>query len=501
MTRFKHWLLVLTVLFLVHGGTSAKTLRIGLSNDPDNLDPALARTAVSYVALAAVCDGLFEVTPDDQLAPKLATGYTLAEDGRTLTITLRQGVRFHDGELLDAAAVKYSIERLLTLPGSIWKTAYQSISSVEIINARTVVLHLSAPNAPLLLRIARLSVVSPKAAQAAGEKFGNHPVCAGPFKFVEHVAQDRVVVEKFGDYWNKDHVFLDRIVYRAIPDSAVRLANLRSGDLDLIEQVAATDVSGVRSEPGLRVMSILSTAYQGITINLNNGPRAKNPLGQDPRVREAFELALDRDEINRVVFNGEELPNNQWILPDSPYHVKTLPMPARDVAKAKALLQAAGQPNPVVTLMVPNIPERLQVAQVIQAMTKEAGFDVRVLASELTAGLQAMRKGDFEAFLLGFTGATPDPDSTVFIPLSCQGSFNDGKYCNPELDRLLDLGRTTLVPAERMKIYEQAASIVLNDRPIIYLYHIRWIWAYTASLSGFQPNPVGLIRATDLKLE
>ena len=163
-------------------------------------------------------------------------------------------------------------------------------------------------------------MVSPKAAEAAGDKFALHPVCAGPYKFVERVPQDRIVVEKFADYWDKDHVFIDKITYLPIVDSTVRLANLQSGGLDLIERVLATDIKSVRDNPKLRLSKAVSLGWFGLLVNLDNGPKANNPLGKDARVRRAFELSLDRDAINQVVFNGEFVPGNQWVNPQSPFY-------------------------------------------------------------------------------------------------------------------------------------------------------------------------------------
>src|SRR3954447_14583472 len=222
---------------------------------------------------------------------------------------LRQGVKFHDGEPFDAAAVKFNIERHLKLPGSNRKAEISAVTGVDIIDDHTVKLVLSAPFAPLLAQLTDRAgmMVSPKAAQAvqaSGGDFSTHPVCAGPFKFVERVAQDRIVLERFADYWNKDTVKFDKVVFLPIPDATVRLANLQSGGLDLIERVMATDVDAVKKDSRLKFAEITGLGYQGITINLNNGPKAKNPLGEDARIRQALELSIDRTALNQVVFNG-----------------------------------------------------------------------------------------------------------------------------------------------------------------------------------------------------
>ena len=162
-------------------------------------------------------------------------------------------------------------------------------------------------------------MVSPKAAKEAGDKFGQKPVCAGPFKFVERVQQDRIVLEKFADYWDKANVHIDRIIYRADRrlDGAAR---------EPANRASSTSSSG-RSRPtsrtcaptsSLKVATITELGYQGITINVGKGEAAKNPLGQDPRVRRAFELAIDRDALNQVVYNGEYTVGNQWVSPKNP---------------------------------------------------------------------------------------------------------------------------------------------------------------------------------------
>src|SRR6516165_8678057 len=345
--------LIATCLFgftLSGGAAVAQTLRIGLAEDPDMLDPTLSRTFVSYVVRTALCDKLFDIGLEQEIVPQLASQWEWTDDKRGLVIKLRPGVKFHDGEPFDAVAAKFSIERHLTMPGSTRKSDISAISRVEIIDDHTAKLVMSTPFAPLLAQLATSAgtMMSPKAAQAAGENFGSHPVCAGPFKFVERVVQDRIVLERFADYWDKDKIKLDRIVYLPIPDSTVRLANLRSGGLDMIERVAATDLDTVRKDARLKLATIIGLGYTGITINLANGERSKTPLGQDARVRQALELSLDRVALNQVVFNGEFQPGNQWLPPENAYYVKELPIPARDVAQAKALLAAAGTSDPTV---------------------------------------------------------------------------------------------------------------------------------------------------------
>jgi len=310
------------------------------------------------------------------------------------------------------------------------------------------------------------------------------------------------VLDRFADYWNKDAIHFDRIVFLPIVDSTVRLANLQSGGLDLIERVAATDVDTVKRDGRLKLGEITGLGYIGITTNLNNGPRSKNPLGQDPRVRQALELSIDRAALNQVVFNGLFQPGNQWEPPGNPYYVKSMPIPERDVAKAKQLLAAANMPRPSVTLMVPTNPEVLQAAQVIQSMAVESGFDIKIQATEFASSLDLAVKGDFEAYLIGWSGRT-DPDGNIYNFVACKAppALNTGHYCNPEVDRELETARQAADPAERMPHYATVAEYVLSDRPLIYLWHNEYLYGMSARLIGFTPYPDGLIRPQGIRMQ
>ena len=344
-------------------------------------------------------------------------------------------------------------------------------------------------------------MVSPKAAEAAGDKFGLHPVCAGPYKFVERVQQDRIVVEKFADYWNKDQVFIDRITYLPIVDATVRLANLRSGGLDLIERVLATDIKTVRDNPKLKLSKAVSLGWFGLLINVANGPKADTPFGKDARVRRAFELSLDREALNQVVFNGEFVPGNQWVSPQNPYYQAAFPIPKRDIAKAKALMKEAGVTAPLpIDFMVSNTPETRAVAEVVQSMAAEAGFDLKIRVTEVATALKQGEDGNFQLYMNTWSGRS-DPDGNSVIYQTCGAPQNMGHYCDKEVDAWHQEARAATDLAARKAAYEKITNRFLADGWIVYLYHPQVLIAHTDRLEGYKPMPDGLVRVIGLRLK
>jgi peptide/nickel transport system substrate-binding protein len=498
-------LLTMAALFAVAGGAAhaQSTLRIGLAEDPDVLDPTLARTYVGRIVFSSICDKLFDIDEKLNFVPQLALSHQTSADGKAVTITLRPNVKFHDGEKLDAEAAKFSFERHLTMQGSFRKPELAAVERVEVVDPLTVRLVLKTPFSPLLAQLTDRSgmMVSPKAAKEAGDRFGLKPVCAGPYKFVERVQQDRIVVEKFQDYWNKDNVHIDRIVYLPIVDSTVRLANLKSGGLDLIERVLATDIKEVRADPRLKLSTSIELGYQGVTLNIGNGERSKLPFGANVKARQAFEAAIDRDALNQVVFNGEFMPGNQWVNPENAYYQKSLPVPKRDLARAKTLLKEAGVTLPVaVDLMVPKGAETQQVAEMVQAMAGEAGFDVKIRVTEFATSLKEAEDGRYQAYVLAWSGR-PDPDGNSYIFHKCKAPQNYGGYCDKDVGQWLDDARLVNDPAQRKAIYDKVAQKVIKEGSILYLYHRRILIAHTARLDGYKQMPDGLVRVVGLKLK
>jgi peptide/nickel transport system substrate-binding protein len=363
------------------------------------------------------------------------------------------------------------------------KGELKPVSAVEVVDGRTVRLKLSQPYAPLIAVLADRAGMMISPAGFAG--LPNALPCAGPFKLTERVAQDRIVVERDPNYWDAGAVKLDRIVYQPIPDTTVRLVNLQAGQLDMVERLGPTDVAAVKKDPKLTLIAQPALAYY--TMSLNVAPGAALA---DPKVREALEASIDRTVINQVVMDGQFIPSNQFEAPGSRYWNADHPVPARDLAKAKTLLAGA---HPAVTLTVGNSPVELQVAQVVQSMAAEAGFDVKLRALEANAMVAATKAGDYDAALVIWSGRV-DPDGNVAIWLASDGFLNWGKYKNPAFDMLLAQARgVTDVPA-RQALYQKVSATYLADRPHLVLYHTKWLYGLSGKVSGFVPAPDGLIR-------
>jgi len=488
------------VLWFAAGGMAQpRVLHVGLREDPDLLDPTLESSYVGRIVFAGMCDKLFDIDAKLNIVPQLATGYEW-RDATHLVIHLRPGVMFQDGEKFDADALKYKLMRDLTAKGSMRRGEVNSIASIDIIDPMTVRLNLQAPAAQLLAQLTDRAgiMISPKAAEAAGDKFGLHPVCAGPFSFDRRVAQDRIVLKRFPAYWNASSIHFDEMVYLPNPNSSVRLANLQAGALDLVEYILPTDVPAVQKDPKLKVAIDDSLAYEGITINTDNGPAAKTTLGQNALVRQAFELALDRAALIQVVYNGMFTPTAQANPPSSPFFFQDVQPPARDVAKAKALLRQAGVTPPVaVTLTITNNPDIQQVGEVIQAMAGEAGFDVRLRVTEFASSLQAGYAGDFQGYLIGWSGRA-DPDGNMWQMLHTGGTFNYGHYSSPVVDQALDDARTVADTDQRRAFYAKVWAQERRDLPLIYLWTAKNIVGMKKTLTGFEQVPDGLIRLQGL---
>ena len=481
------------------------TLTVALSADPDKLDPTLSRSLYSRYVFHTMCEKLYDLGPDAKIVPQLATALpTIAADGLSLTIPLKQGVKFADGGTLDSNAVKISINRGLTLAGSGRKSELGPITSVETPDPNTVVIKLSKPFAPLTAALADRAgmVLSPAAVAKLGANFSTAPVCVGPFKFASRVAQNSIKVVKDPLYYDAAKVHLDAIEYRIITDSSIRSANLKSGDAQVADSLSTQDAPSLQKDSSMTVLQSQSLGYQGLTINIANANGIGNPLKQldtpiakDPRVRQALDLSIDRAALVKSIFNGLSTVACSPISPKSEFTSDAAQVcPAHDTAKAKQLLADAGVTTPYkVTMITSNNPDSLRLAQALQAMVKEGGFDLVIKPVEYAALLDQQDRGDFELLQLGWSGRV-DPDANTYNFVGTTGSQNVAGYSSPEVDKLLTDARQNTDKAQRIKLYGDVVSKLQQDDPLIYMYRQRNLTGVSKKLLGIQVYPDGVIR-------
>jgi peptide/nickel transport system substrate-binding protein len=480
------------------------TLTVSLAEDPDALDPTLARTFVGRIVFMHICEKLYDINAGAQIVPQLAAAMPkVSADKRTVTIRLRRGIKFNDGTAFNAQAVKVSLDRHRTLPRSARASELSPVSSVTTSGAYTVVIHLSDPYAPLTAQLADRSgmVMSPKQLDALGDRFATNPVCVGPFQFVSRTAGDRIVLKKSSFYYGKSRVHLNGLVFRIITDPASAAANLKSGDTQVQDRIASTELQGIARNKNLRIIKATSLGYQGITINIGN----KNGLGKGysnvgtalaahPGLRQAFELAIDRSVINRVVFGGTVLPGCTPIPPSSAWFDRSIKCPKRNLNRAKQLVRQSGVSNPSVRLMIGTDSVARRLGQVIQAEEEQAGFRITLEPTEFVTSLAKADAGNFDAFVIGWSGRV-DPDGNIYQFVATKGSQNDSGYSRGKLDIILNNARKASNPAVRKRLYHLAEQIIVTDRPLIYLYHTVTRDGVAKRVKGVRLYGDGLIRA------
>jgi peptide/nickel transport system substrate-binding protein len=482
-----------------------KTLTVALNEDPDILDPTLARSYVGRIVFSQMCEKLYEIDEKLKIYPQLAADLpSFSDGGKTVTIKLRSGVKFNDGTPLTAEAVRFSLDRHHNMKASNRRSELDSVSSVEVVDPQTLRLRLKAPFTPIVAILADRAgmPVSPGPARQLDDKFGTAPVCVGPWTFKERVPQDRIVLEKSPHYFDPSQARYDRIIFRIIADNNVRLANLRSGDIDVMHMVAPTDAASLRKEGRFEVSSVTGIGYSGLTINLRNKTGKTQPpgdlgtpLANDPRVREALELSIDREALNQVAWEGQYTPGCTPIAPVSPFHDKSRKCPGRDIARAKKLMAEAGLAGGYsFEMTLPNNPQQRRVAEVIQGMAKEAGFNISLQPAEFASALKDDDAGKLTTFLIGWSGRV-DPDDNIHQFHTCGGSLNTTNSCDESIDALLNKAREISDQAQRAALYQQAIDkFTKGRRNILYLYHLNYVVAFPKNLKGYQAVPDGLIR-------
>ncbi|WP_150461436.1 ABC transporter substrate-binding protein [Nesterenkonia ebinurensis] len=486
------------------------SLTIGISGDPGNLDPTFASTLTSLSVYNAMCELLYNADDEGNVYPQLAADSPeFSEDGQIATIPLREDVVFQDGTLMDAEAVKFSIDRHMEAEGSQRSGELSAVESVEVVDEHTVDIHLVEPTAPGAFDVIFTDragiIVSPTAVGEAGdEAFAESPVCVGPFAFESRMSQDHIRLTKDENYYNADNVYLDEVTYQVITDSNVRVTNLRSGDVDVIERVPTTDVEDLESASGVVLERREGLGYMNIDINIGNvdgnqepAGQVEGPLAENPDVRRALEMSLDREAINQVVFNGEYEVACGFMAPSSELATEaTLACPGYDPDGAADLLEQAGVDTPLeVELMINTMPEMRRMGEMIQSMAGEVGFEVTLDIQESTVTIERGYGGDYETYINSWSGRI-DPDANISQFVASDSPRTMTKYSNEEVDELLAAARAAQDPEERAEMYEQINAQLREDLPMIFLVRPVNLVGIRDDVAGIELRPNGSVVPT-----
>jgi peptide/nickel transport system substrate-binding protein len=465
------------------GGAGSKyggVLTVGLfAGDPDSLDPSLLRNLSAVEIADSYCERLYVFNGKADVVPQLAAALpTISKDKLTYTIPLRKGILFNDGTPFNAQAVVTTIQRDLTLPGSSRAGNLSAIGSVSATEPTTVVVHLSSRYGPFLDTLATADGMIESPAQIAklGANFGNDPVCVGPFMFDHRDPGVDVTVVKSPYYYAQGAVHFDKIVFESATDAPAALAALEAGDLQVIDSVPPSELPAIAENTSLRVIQRQALGYESIMFNL------ATPFGSNAKLRQAFEEAIDRNALVKVVYGGHAEPGCTPIAPQSPYYVD-VPCTPYDPADARKLVGTSGVPNPTVHLLTSNASIRVLLAQFIQAEEAAVGINV-VIDPELTPTVNARwASGDYEATIRPNQPGSV-PDRIVYSALTTSGNTNFSGYSNPRLDLILANARKATSLAALKTLYRAAYQIVLADRPMIFLDHTVTFSAFSSAVTG-----------------
>ncbi|MFG1797152.1 ABC transporter substrate-binding protein [Nocardia sp. NPDC049149] len=481
-------------------------LVMGLSAEPDKLDPTTSSSLYTRYVMGSICEKLYDNDASGNLVPQLATGMpTVTDEGLTVTIPVRNDIKFADGSAFDATAVKTSLDRHFGMKGSQRTSEMGPIAGIEVADSSNVVIRYKKPFAPITAALADRAgmILSPAAlAKDEGKNFGDNPVCVGAFKFVKRVPQTSIIVERDPLYYDAKKVHLDKITYRIMIDANIRASNLRSGDIQVADTISPQDVDALAKNPDLKLVQSGSLGFQGIFINIGNvdgvGKPTKQidtPIAKDARIRQALSLSIDRNTLVDTVFNNWFEPACSAIVPKSTFATPAgTECPAYDPKKSRELLKEAGVQTPYpITLQVTTTQDQLRMAQALQANVAEGGFELKIVPVEYSTLLDVQKKGTFEALMLGWSGRL-DPDANITRFFGTKSPGNYVGYSSPSVDALLQKAAQSTDTAERAELYGQANQAMAKDTPYVYTYRLRLLTVHTTKVTGVEVYADGVVR-------
>jgi ABC-type transport system substrate-binding protein len=486
---------------------SGGVLVFGRSGDAVGLDPGREDDGESFYIADNVYETLVEFAPGStSIIPGLAEKWDATADGLSYTFTLRKGVKFHDGTDFNADAVVYSLSRQFKKdhpafnngPWKYWGGMDMDniIKDVVAVDKNTVKITLKKPEAPFVSNLAMnfSAIVSPTAAAKFGKDFASNPVGTGPFKFVSWTKDDNIVLERFDGYWGKK-AYLDRVIFKVIPDATARYLALKKGEVDLIDFPAAADIPAMKADANLKIVS-----QAGMNIGYLSLNTSKKPF-DNKLVRQAVNYAINKQEIIDAVYGSLGMPATNPIPPDMWSYNKDVKDYPYDPEKAKKLLADAGLASGFSTTLWampvsrPYNPNARKVAEIMQAQLAKVGIKAEIVSYEWGTYLDKLDNGEHDMALIGWTGDNGDPDNFLFVLLSIAATEipaqNNAFWKNEKFNALITQAKETADIKKRTDLYLQAQVIFKEEAPWVTLAHSQVVEPMKKSVEGFVLYPTG----------
>jgi peptide/nickel transport system substrate-binding protein len=487
--------------------TPAKdTLVYGRGGDSVSLDPISTTEGETF----KVTENIFETLvsfgeQDTTINPGLAESWTVTDDGLNYEFKLRQGVKFHDGTDFNADAVVFNFNRWMngdeeqfpyyTMFGGYKADEGHVIQEVTAVDANTVKFVLKRPQAPFLKNLAMspFAISSPAAVEQHGEAYRANPVGTGPFKFVEWKENDTITLEKNTEYWQEGLPKLNKVIFRVIPENTARLNALVNGEIDVMDGLNNSDEATVLANENLQVIErpSMNVGYIGLTTT-------RKPF-DNKLVRQAINHAIDKQSIIDAFYGGKAQPAVNPMPPAISGYNDAIEAYPYDLEKAKALLAEAGYADGftmdlwAMPVARPYMPEAMKVAEVIQASLAEIGVTANIQSVDWATYLDQAKNGEYDAFMLGWTGDNGDADNFLYTLLDKDsiGSNNSAMYSSDELHEILIQAQTEVNEDARNELYKKAQEIIHEDAPWVPLVHSIPLLAAGKDVVNYKPHPTG----------
>lgn len=457
-------------------------LIIGKAEEAVGFDPALVTAASSLDLIAVVYEQLITFDDDGQPQPSLAESWEMPDD-LTYVFTLREGVTFHNGQPLTAEDVKFTFERMMDPEtGSAWTSQFAPVESVEATDDRTVTFTLREPYGPFLATLtSNYSSIVPMTEDV---DLQTTMVGTGAFMLQDYTQDTETILAANPDYWNEGQPRLANVTYRILPDESARVAAVRTGEIHLTTLTDPISIDTVRTSENVEVIEHETTDYYLLGLNTQEAPF------DDARVRQALSMAIDRQAIIDSVFFGQGQVTGPIVptLGDWATPVEDLPNYQHDPDAARALLEEAGATDLTFNITVgADRTEFVNIALVIQDQLRDIGVTVELDQVEWGTFIERWSAREFQSFV-SYNGSGNDPDRALYPALYTDGSVNAYQFSDPEVDELLDQGRSLATMEERRPVYQELEGIIAEQAPLLFICTRVGHFATTSSVEGFAPS-------------